>query len=246
MRRPVETIRRLNELLANVAKSFPAVTRVETWQLFATASGDANPAQFPDLLHLNKEGYSRWAAAIRPLLATLGFIETEPDTFTPEPGFTPLFNGRDLTGWGFRTNEFSGLTRSPEGRYLARHGRLVVSTPPEGRRFDAIWTSRSISNDFVLKLEFRATPYADSGVFLRKPQLQCRDYLIAGPYTNLTRYRPQEWNEIVVAVTNGVAHCTCNGEILESALKLPPSGPIGLEGDRGQMEYRRIRIRESR
>jgi len=246
MRRPVETIRRLNELLANVAKSFPSVTRVETWQLFATASGDANPAQFPDLLHLNKEGYSRWAAAIRPLLATLGFIETEPDTFTPEPGFTPLFNGRDLTGWGFRTNEFSGLTRSPEGRYLARHGRLVVSTPPEGRRFDAIWTSRSISNDFVLKLEFRATPYADSGVFLRKPQLQCRDYLIAGPYTNLTRYRPQEWNEIVVAVTNGVAHCTCNGEILESALKLPPSGPIGLEGDRGQMEYRRIRIRESR
>jgi hypothetical protein len=47
-----------------------------------------------------------------------------------------------------------------------------------------------------------------------------------------------------VAVTNGVAHCTCNGEILEAALKLPATGPIGLEGDRGQMEYRRIRIRE--
>ena len=112
--------------------------------------------------------------------------------------------------------------------------------------FRSIWTTRSFSNDFVLKLEFRATPYADSGVFLRKPQLQCRDYLIAGPYTNLARYKPQDWNEIVVSVTNGVAHCTCNGEVLEQALKLPASGPIGLEGDRGQMEYRRIRLRERR
>ncbi|MFM7927118.1 MAG: hypothetical protein ACKO9Q_05340, partial [Pirellula sp.] len=39
-----------------------------------------------------------------------------------------------------------------------------------------------------------------------------------------------------------VAHCTCNGEVIEEALKLPATGPIGLEGDHGQMEYRRIRI----
>ena len=45
---------------------------------------------------------------------------------------------------------------------------------------------------------------------------------------------------------DGVAHCLCNGELLESALKLPATGPIGLEGDRGQMEYRRIRIKETR
>lgn len=243
MRRPADTIRRLNDLVAKVTPAFPNVTRIETWRLFANAQGDARPAEFPDLLHLNADGYARWASALRPILATLGFVETEPDPFVPEPGFVPLFNGRDLSGWGFKTNEFSGLTRSPEGRYLAKHGRLVVGTPPEGRRFDAIWTSRSFSNDFVLKLEFRATPYADSGIFLRKPQLQCRDYLIAGPYTNLARYKPQQWNEIVVAVTNGVAHCTCNGEVIEPALQLPPAGPIGLEGDRGQMEYRRIRIR---
>ncbi len=27
-------------------------------------------------------------------------------------------------------------------------------------------------------------------------------------------------------------------------MKLPATGPIGLEGDRGQMEYRRIRLKE--
>jgi len=95
-----------------------------------------------------------------------------------------------------------------------------------------------------LRLEFRATPNADSGVFIRGRQLQCRDYLLAGPYKNLKNYRPGDWNEIEVTAQDGVAHCVCNGELLEAAMKIPASGPIGLEGDRGQMEYRRIRIRE--
>ena len=34
---------------------------------------------------------------MRHVFATLGFIENEPDVFTPEPGFVSLFNGHDLT-----------------------------------------------------------------------------------------------------------------------------------------------------
>ncbi len=57
-------------------------------------------------------------------------------------------------------------------------------------------------------------------------------------------YKPQDWNELHVVVRNGVAHCTCNGEVLEAEYMIPASGPMGLEGDSGQMEYRRIRLRE--
>jgi hypothetical protein len=134
---------------------------------------------------------------------------------------------------------------SNDGRYVAKNGRLIVTTPPEGRRIQQLWTTREFPKDFVLKLEFRGTPNADSGVFIRQPQLQCRDYPIAGPYKNLNSYKPQDWNEMVVTVKDGVAHCTCNGEVLEAALKVPATGPIGLEGDRGQMEYRRIRVQEA-
>ncbi len=45
-------------------------------------------------------------------------------------------------------------------------------------------------------------------------------------------------------VKGNVAHCTCNGEVLEAALKVPATGGIGLEADRGQMEYRNIRLKE--
>jgi lysophospholipase L1-like esterase len=241
--RPAEKIKKVNELYFAAVKGDAQVTFVETYPLFANASGDAKAEEFPDLLHPNKAGYAKWAAAIRPVLATLGFVETEPDTFS-EPGFTSLFNGRDLTGWGYKTNNFDGQTTSSEGRYLAKNGRLIVTTPPEGRKIAQLWTTKSFPKDFVLKLDFRATPNADSGVFIRNPQLQCRDYLIAGPYTNLTKYKPQDWNEMIVAVTNNVAYCTCNGEVLNAAMKLPATGPIGLEGDRGQMEYRRIRLQE--
>ena len=271
--RPQEKITRVNSLYAAAVKGDPQVTIVDTWTLFADENGDAKKAEFPDLLHPNSAGYTKWAKALRPVLATLKLIETEVDEFTPEPGFRSLFNGKDLTGWGFRpTSEqmlkarqrwhsrdpnappwpivekpvaFDGQTVTPDGRYAAISGRLVVTTPPEGRRIQQLWTTEEFSSDFVLKLEFRATPNADSGVFIRQPQLQCRDYLLAGPYKQLKKYRPQEWNELVVSVTGGIARCTCNGEVLEESFRLPASGPIGLEGDRGQMEYRRIRIRTS-
>ncbi|MBX3443779.1 MAG: DUF1080 domain-containing protein [Planctomyces sp.] len=271
MRRPADQIQQLNRLYEETAREFPQVTVLDTWTLYANEQGDARPEEFPDLLHLNEHGYAKWASALRPVLATLGFVETEPDAFVPEEGFVSLFNGQDLTGWGFRPTSaedrafverwkkndpnsppwpiideaiaFDGQTASSDGRYIAKNGRLVVLTPVEGRRIQQMWTTRDFPHDFVLRLEFRATPNADSGVFLRKPQLQCRDYLLAGPYKSLKNYRPQDWNQLEVVAVGGVAKCTCNGEVLEAEFALPADGPIGLEGDRGQMEYRRIRIR---
>jgi lysophospholipase L1-like esterase len=243
-KRSAEPIKKINQLYAAAVKGDAQVTFIETWPLFADAQGDAKVEEFPDLLHPNKLGYAKWAAALRPVLATLDFLETTPDTFALEPGFVSLFNGRDLTGWGYRTNNFDGKTTSSEGRYVAKNGRLIVTTPPEGSRIAQLWTTQKFPKDFTLKLEFRATPNADSGIFIRQPQLQCRDYPLAGPYKQLQHYKPQDWNEVVIVVKDGIAHCTCNGEVLEAAYKVPATGPIGLEGDRGQMEYRRIRLQE--
>jgi lysophospholipase L1-like esterase len=272
MHRPADAIREVNDRYAAVVKNDPRVTLLATWPLFANAEGDAIPEEFPDLLHPNAAGYAKWAAALRPVFATLGFLENEPDHFASEPGFVSLFNGHDLTGWGYRPTSaadieaakrwqasdphaapwpvvttavsFDGLNASPDGRFVARAGRLIVTTPPEGRRIQQLWTTREFSGNFVLRLEFRATPNADSGIYVRGPQLQCRDYLLAGPYKQLTRYRPQEWNEIEITVNGATARCTCNGEVLEAAFPVPATGPIGLEGDRGQMEYRRIRLKQ--
>jgi|ERR1043166_5807639 hypothetical protein len=156
-----------------------------------------------------------------------------------------LFNGKDLSGWCYnKTNVFDGKTAANDGRYSATNGILVVH-PLTPRKMQILWTKQEFPKNFVLTLEFRAEVNADSGIFVRKPQLQCRDYLVAGPYKNLKEYKAQDWNEIVITVNGGSAHCTCNGEVLEEAMQVPATGPIGLEADRGQMEYRNIRLRET-
>lgn len=159
-----------------------------------------------------------------------------------EEGFELLLNLKDLTGWHYANGpEFKDMPSASDGRYTARDGRIVVNP---GKGLAQLWTTREFPTDFHLKLEFRAGVNADSGIFLRKPQLQCRDYLVAGPYKELKTYKPQDWNEVEVIVKGKVATCTCNGEELKFPNELPPTGPIGLEADRGQMEYRRIRIKE--
>lgn len=271
--RPADKIKKLNQLCAEAVKGNAQVTFIETWPLFADQQGDAISGEFPDLLHPNMAGYTKWAGALRPIFATLGFLETAPYEFTPEFGFVSLFNGKDLTGWGLRPTSdadketarkwqagdknappwpivtspvsFDGETSSTDGRFVAKNGRLIVTTPSEGRKIQQLNTTRDFERDFVLRLEFRATPNADSGIFIRGKQLQCRDYPLAGPYKKLKNYRPGDWNEIEVRVKDNVAFCLCNGEVLEAAMKVPETGPIGVEGDRGQMEYRRIRIKEN-
>ena len=189
--------------------------------------------------------------ALAALLLALAYLSTSrAEDFKPEPGFISVCNGKDLSGWGYKDEAgkviaFDGKAEASDGRYSAKDGGIVVNPhdAARGPRLRQLWTVQEFPKDFVLKLEFRAAVDADSGIFLRKPQLQCRDYLVAGPYKTLTKYKPQDWNVIEVTVKDGVAHCTCNGEVLEDALKLPATGPIGLEADRGQMEYRRIQIK---
>jgi len=172
---------------------------------------------------------------------------TTASSWKPDAGFTSLFNGRDLSGWEYRGADagvFDGLGQSSDARYTVADGIIKTKdrdlTKKEPIR--QLSTVRTFTGDMVIKLEFRAGVNADSGIFIRGKQLQCRDYLVAGPYKQLQKYKPQDWNEIEIVVKNNLAHCTCNGEVLEEALLVPAEGSIGLEADRGVLEYRHIEL----
>lgn len=167
--------------------------------------------------------------------------------------FSNPFNGKDLTGWGYLNKNqedtvfesFDGKNETTDGRFTGKDGILTVNPWDEvkGPHWISIWTKQEYPGDFSMTIEFRAGVNADSGIFIRGKQLQCRDYLVAGPYTELKNYKAQDWNKIEVVVKDNVARCTCNGEVLEEALSLPVTGPLGLEADRGLMEYRNIQIK---
>ncbi len=165
-----------------------------------------------------------------------------------EPGFQPLFNGKDLTGWRLGKTELAGRTASDDGRFAVKDGLLVITgskdTPP---RMTEIDTVESYDGDFTLRLEFRASRDANSGLHLRDKafahQLQIRDYPRVGPYKTLRDYKAGDWNAIEVIVTGARARCTCNGELLEAALAIPAEGPLALQSETNTVEYRNIRIK---
>jgi len=165
-----------------------------------------------------------------------------------EPGFRPLFNGKDLTGWRLGKSELAGKEATDDGRFAVNAGVLVITgskdTPP---RMTEIDTVNSFDGDFTLRLEFRASRDANSGLHLRDKafahQLQIRDYPRSGPYKSLKNYNAVGWNAIEVVVTGGKARCTCNGELLEASLAIPGRGHLALQSELNVVEYRNVRIK---
>ena len=146
--------------------------------------------------------------------------------------------------------ELTGKTASDDGRFLVRDGTLVVTgskdKPPKVIEIDTV---EAFVGDFTLRLEFRASRDANSGLHLRDKafahQLQIRDYPRAGPYKTLKSYRDGDWNAIEVVVSGNKARCTCNGELLEAAMELPEKGPLALQSEINVIEYRNIRIKSA-
>ena len=105
----------------------------------------------------------------------------------------------------------------------------------------------------MIRLEFKASKDANSGLHLRDlafpHQLHIRDYPRVGPYKTLKQYKSHDWNSLEVTIktsndgNSAVAHCTCNGELLEASLPIPATGPLGLQSETNVVEYRNVRVK---
>ncbi|MFO0958377.1 MAG: carboxylesterase family protein [Isosphaeraceae bacterium] len=186
--------------------------------------------------------------AIGPLVLAVLSSMTLLAARADEPGFRPLFNGEDLTGWRLGYTDLAGRTATDDGRFAVRGGILVIhgsdDRPP---RMEEIDTVQAFDGDFTLRLEFRASREANSGLHLRDKafahQLQIRDYPRIGPYKDLEHFNDEGWNAIEVVATGSQARCTCNGELLEPGLGIPAHGHLSLQSEINMVEYRNIRIK---
>lgn len=150
--------------------------------------------------------HGRWVALGVLLAAALGVVAQE---FQAEPGYTVLFNGKDLSGWRAGKDLLDGLTETKNKKWHVSDGAIVI----DGGGGGDLYTVKDFDKDFNLKLEFRAATKADSGVYLRGVQLQVRDYPRAGPYTKV-KFKDNDWNELEVTVKGPVYSASVNGKAL--------------------------------
>src|SRR4051812_31583707 len=94
------------------------------------------------------------------------------DEFKPESGFTSLFNGKDLTGWMYKSmpkESLEGKTETPDKRVEVKDGVIVMNEKDKDGKggIKDLYTSKEYNKDFVVRMQFRAAPKADSGVYIR-------------------------------------------------------------------------------
>jgi hypothetical protein len=79
-----------------------------------------------------------------------------------QEGFTPLFNGKDLTGWVYGTRE--GAPNKTGKGYQVENGVLFTTKEDGGNLF----TEKEYT-DFILRFEFKLTENANNGIGIRAP-----------------------------------------------------------------------------
>ncbi len=93
-----------------------------------------------------------------------------PVTMAAEKGFTPLFNGKDLTGWFYnqRANKTPGKPPAEQksGKGYQVENGVVFCTKTDGGH---LYTEKEF-RDFILRFEFKLEAESNNGIGIRAPK----------------------------------------------------------------------------
>jgi len=190
-----------------------------------------------------------------------------------EPGFFPLFNGKNLDGWRLVGGVGSG--------YVIEDGRIVCPSDGGGNLF----TEKQYA-DFVLRLEFKLSEGGNSGIGIRAPYEGDAAYqgmeiqVLDDPAPVYKSIRPAQhcgsiydvfpakhgllkptggWNACEITANGRRISIRLNGTLIVDAdldtvkdpgvLKRHPGlartmGHIGFLGHKSHVEFRNVRLRE--
>lgn len=179
-----------------------------------------------------------------------------------EPPGTPIFNGKDLTGW---------WTPGNHSAWTAENGAIVLSQ--HGGNY--LRTEKEYAN-FTLSLEYKAAKGTNSGIGIRTPrpawpsgdgmELQIWDLpydhpldkhqtmAIYGNVPPLARAdRSEQWNRVVVKADGWMISAWVNGELVQqiNTLHHPElkhrnlTGWIGVQDHGSRIEFRNVCVLEA-
>jgi hypothetical protein len=178
-----------------------------------------------------------------------GFAEDN----TPPPGFTLLFNGKDLTNWDLAHD-------------ATIHWQIVDGVLEYDGKGKSLKTAKDYGN-FELWVDWKIPPKGDSGIYLRgKPQVQIWDRPKTGSgglFNNKKNPRkplviadnpPGEWNTFKIKIVDDVVTIYLNDKLVVDKTvlecypkydtKLPATGRIELQHHGSKLWFKNIYIKE--
>ena len=128
--------------------------------------------------------------------------------FRLEPGFTLLFNGKNLDGWkeaSGKKEALDGKTEAYKGRFKVTEGRLVYDPAVKGDLY--IETAREFGKDVHIKFDFKPGPKCNNDLFLRGTKFD----IVPGNKEN-KNVKEGEWHTLEIIVTGDKIEHKINGE----------------------------------
>ena len=130
------------------------------------------------------------------------------DDFKLEPGFTLLFNGKDLTGWKEKSGGavLDGKTEAYKGRFTVKDGVLVID--PKVKGDVRVMTTREFTGDMHLKFEYKPGEACNNDLFLRGTKFD----IIPGNKEN-KNVKKGEWTEFEIIIAGDKIEFKNAGEV---------------------------------
>ena len=175
-------------------------------------------------------------------LLCLFLLLGQADDFKLEPGFTPLFNGKNLDGWkeaGGKKEALDGKAEAFAGRFKVVEGKLVYDPGVKGDL--SIETARSFGKDVHIKFDFKAGPKCNNDVFLRGTKFD----IVPGNKEN-KNVKEGDWVAFELIVTGDKVEHKVGGETARtSTLKADaPASPLKLRAEFGVLEIKNLLVKE--
>jgi len=180
-----------------------------------------------------------------PHIASIAFllfggVAAIADDFQPEPGFTLLFNGKDLDGWQTQTGKkkpLDGQTEAFQGRFRIKDGELVIDPSVKGDV--RIETKREFGKTVTIRFEFKPDGKCNNDLFLLGTKF---DITLAA----IKSAKKDEWNQMEIVVKDGKAAFSCNGQLVSTIPTKGEKSTFAIRAEFGSIVIRKLRAGEGR
>jgi hypothetical protein len=165
------------------------------------------------------------------------------DEFKLEPGFTLLFNGKNLDGWkeaSQKKEPLEGKTEAYKGRFKVVDGKLVYDPEVKGDLY--IETTKEFGKDVTIKFDFKPGPKCNNDLFLRGTKFD----IIPGNNEN-KKVKEGEWYTFEIVLAGDKLEHKINGEVARTTKlgdKNKAATPFKLRAEFGAIEVKNIRVKE--
>lgn len=207
---------------------------------------------------------------MKPRLRTVAFVllvTSSALAADKDEGWTPLFNGRDLTGFRVQFKD-ADKGADPARTFSVKDGALIVG----GKPICYIYTDKSFK-DYVLRFDWRfpegSSPDSNSGCLVHiqpphkvmprsvEPQGRYKDHgklfflsvKGTGKFDTVAHKKALKpmgrWNTTeVTCAADGTVSVKLNGVPISSGKTELTSGPIGFQCEGSEVHFRKIQIKE--